>query len=325
MNSKRQSSPDSLSEIAADWCIRVHSDECTDAEREAFRRWYDADPSHAEEYAAMCRIWKVSEQLPPSPMKLAPPARRRRTGAALLARAALVVLASGVIWGAGWSVGALPGSVRYYLAEDGRREVLLPARSQVELNRRTSLLYLGYSDHRRVLLSDGEAYFDVRRDVEKPFVIRADNASVRVTGTHFNVWTAPERTTVTVSQGSVLVSREEGASAYNQAAELTPGMQAVVIPDRMLQLGRVDPATAAAWRKGRLMLDDVSLRDALPLINRYLDQPLRLEDQDVGELRIGGIYETSAIDQLVGALPQILPVALRQADGVLLLSRRGNP
>ncbi|MDH4580526.1 FecR family protein [Pseudomonas sp. BN415] len=324
MISKRQSPPESLSEISADWCIRVHSDECTDAEREAFRRWCDADPSHAEEYAAMCRIWQVSDQLPPSPIKLAPPVRRHHRGVALLARAALIVMASGGLWGVGWSVGALPGSVRYYMAEDARREVLLPDRSQVDLNRRTAILYLGYSDRRRVLLSDGEAYFDVQRDVERPFVIRADNANVRVTGTHFNVWTASERTTVTVSQGSVLVSRDDGGSAYNQSAELTPGMQAVVIPNRPLQLGRADPASVAAWRKGRLMLDDVSLRDALPLINRYLDQPLRLADREVGDLRIGGIYETAELGQLVGALPQILPVTLRQADGALLLSRRGS-
>ncbi|MNP52252.1 hypothetical protein D3C76_1466310 [compost metagenome] len=72
------------------------------------------------------------------------------------------------------------------------------------------------------------------------------------------------------------------------------------------------------------MLDDVSLRDALPLINRYLDQPLRLADREVGDLRIGGIYETAELGQMVGALPQILPVTLRQADGAPLLSRRGS-
>lgn len=309
------------SEMAADWCIRLHFEESTEADRAAFQRWYHADPLHAEEYQKMCRVWQVSEQLPPRADASAP-SRRRRRPELLLARAAVLVLAVGGAWGAGWSWGVLPGSVRYFMAEDARRQVQLPDRSAVELNQRTGLLYLGFRDQRQVLLRDGEAFFAVQRDLDKPFVINADNARVRVTGTQFNVWTGPAQTTVTVSEGSVLVSRGEGGEGRNQGAELTAGMQAVASPGRTLQLGRTDPSRAAAWRNGKLMLDDISLRDALPRINRYLDEPLQLDGSDVGELRFGGIYDTRDLSQLVKALPQVLPVKLRRADGVVMVSAR---
>lgn len=316
--------PKTPSEMAADWCVRLHfDDECSDADRIEFLRWYDADPVHAEEYLNMCRVWQVSEQLPPRPAApVALPVRRRRTGA-MLARAAAVLLAVGGAWAAGWSWGVLPGSVRYYMAEQGRRQVQLPDHSEVELNLRTSLLYLGFRDQRQVLLRDGEAYFAVRRDLDKPFVISADNARVRVTGTHFNVWTAEVQTTVTVTEGTVLVSRNDGGEGRNQGAELTAGMQAVVRHGRMLQLGRTDPARALAWRNGKLMLDDISLRDALPQINRYLEVPLQLDaSSTAGELRFGGIYDTHDLSQLVKALPRVLPVQLRQGDGVIMISSR---
>jgi len=309
--------------MAADWCVRLHFDECTDADRAEFLNWYDADPVHAQEYRKMCRVWQVSEQLPPrlaTPVAL--PARRRRP-TAWLARAAVLLLAVGGAWAAGWSWGVLPGSVRYYMAEESRRQVQLPDHSEVELNRRTGLLYLGYRNQREVLLHDGEAYFDVRRDLDKPFMISTDNARVRVTGTHFNVWTAQVQTTVTVTEGTVLVSRTDGGEGRNQGAELTAGMQAVVRHGRMPQLGRTDPSQAQAWRNGKLVLDDISLRDALPHINRYLDVPLQLDASSAaGELRFGGIYDTSDLGQLVNALPRVLPVKLRRGDGVIMISSR---
>ncbi|MFJ4432282.1 FecR family protein [Pseudomonas sp. NPDC089395] len=315
--------PHTPAEMAADWCVRLHLDECTDADRAEFLRWYDADPVHAQEYRKMCRVWQVSEQLP---ARIATPVAlsgRRRRPTAWLARAAVLLLAVAGAWSAGWSWGVLPGSVRYYMAEENRRQVQLPDHSEVELNRRTGLLYLGYRDQREVLLHDGEAYFDVRRDLDKPFLISTDNARVRVTGTHFNVWTAQAQTTVTVTEGTVLVSRIDDGEGHNQGAELTAGMQASVRHGGMPQLGRTDPSRAQAWRNGKLVLDDISLRDALPQINRYLDVPLQLDASSAaGELRFGGIYDTRDLAQLVDALPRVLPVKLRRGDGVIMISSR---
>lgn len=308
------------SEMAADWCVRLHFEACTDSDRAEFLRWYDADPEHAAEYAGMCRIWQVSEQLPPRVQELQSPSRR--PGVSWLARAAVLVLAVGTAWGAGWSWGMLPGSVRYYWAEEARRQVRLPDNSHVELNQRTGMLYLGFSDRRQVLLRDGEAFFDVQRDTTKPFLISTDNASVRVTGTHFNVWTVPVQTTVSVAEGTVLVSRNEEGDGRNQGTELTAGMQAMVSQGRMLQLKRIDPSRASAWRNGKLMLDDISLRDAIVQINRYLKVPLQLEGGEVGDLRFGGIYDTNDLNQLISALPSVLPVKLRRSNDVIMISSR---
>jgi transmembrane sensor len=318
----RSTAHDALKETAIDWCIRLHADDCSDAECGEFQRWHDADPAHAAEYAKACRIWQVSTRLAPSLEVPGRPLSRRRRSGLLLARAATILLGIGACWAAGWYAGALPGNARFYLAQETRRQLVLPDESRVELNRRSALWYLEYRNQRSLGLADGEAYFDVQRDPARPFVIRADNATIRVTGTHFNVWSAAQHTTVTVTQGAVLTSPLPTETGANQAAELTAGMQAVFIPGKPLLIGRVDPAHAAAWRAGKLRLDDVSLRDALPLINRYLDRPLTLADDAAGELRIGGIYDTTDLEQLVTALPRILPVRLLHSGDVRSIASR---
>ena len=74
---------------------------------------------------------------------------------------------------------------------------------------------------------------------------------------------------------------------------------------------------------GQLVLDNLSLADALPLINRYLDSPLSLADSATGKLRIGGVFNTRQIDRLVSSLPKVLPVYLsRNAEGRTVLGTR---
>ncbi|MNJ72381.1 hypothetical protein D3C77_690210 [compost metagenome] len=84
--------------------------------------------------------------------------------------------------------------------------------------------------------------------------------------------------------------------------------------------------TSLAWRDGKLILDNLSLAQALPQINRYLDKPLQLADESTGNIRISGIYDTSQIKRLVGNLPKVLPVYLtRGKDGSMLLNRISPP
>lgn len=310
-----------LKVIAMDWCIRLHGDECSRAEREEFQRWHDADSRHAEEYARACRIWRLSSELSPTPniARQRPPVRNTSR---VLARAATIFIGLGISWAAGWYGGYLPGSVRFYLAQQDARQIVLPDSTQVDLNRRSTLWYLGYRHQRSVHLSDGEAFFDVFHDAASPFVIRADSTDIQVTGTQFNVWTAPQRTAVTVSQGTVLVWRHGDRAASLQAAELTVGMQAVLMQGKPLQLNRVNAQQEAAWRTGKLVLDNVALRDALPLINRYLDEPVAIADDAVAELRIGGSYKTSELEVLVHQLPQIFPVELRRTADKRILTGR---
>ncbi|MNR15513.1 hypothetical protein D3C85_1320510 [compost metagenome] len=71
-----------------------------------------------------------------------------------------------------------------------------------------------------------------------------------------------------------------------------------------------------AWRSGKLVLDDLALSDALPLINRYLGKPLMLADHSTGSIRLGGIYNIKELNSLAASLPKVLPVYLtRNKDG----------
>ena len=65
--SDRNEMDEDLSLQAADWCMRLHDDDCPPAVRQDFQRWIERDPRHAFEYAKMLEIWELSGQLPDEP------------------------------------------------------------------------------------------------------------------------------------------------------------------------------------------------------------------------------------------------------------------
>ena len=317
---------DAITDAAAHWCMRMHAVDCSDAERLAFRQWHDADPLHAFEYEAMLEIWDVADHLPRVEPAVAPSIPRPRSRLRQLAIAA-AVLVVGLPLAAftGWNLGWIADSYERFEAGANVRHVTLSDGSQVELNLGSELVFASYKNERRVTLKKGEAFFDVSHDTRHPFVVRAGQGQVRVTGTRFNVWMYQDQVRVTLLEGSVLVASNQALAQNN--SRLSPGMQASYkAGDFQAQVRDIAPDdNSLAWRNGKLVLDNLPLTDALPLINRYLDRPVMLADNSTGALRIGGIYNLNEVKNLVPSLPKVLPVYLTQnKDGNLVLNGAGQ-
>lgn len=320
---------DSLLQEAADWCMRLNAEDCGEDDRQAFQQWLQADPRHAQEYLAMLDIWLLSEHLPrqqPTPISnslstatIPTRSARRRRRPALRAAVALL-LALPLAGYSSWMLGWLPNDYHRYQTDHQLLQVTLPDGSDLELNLDTQLSFSNYRDQRRVDLASGEAYFHVQHDSSHPFVVAVDDSTITVTGTRFNVLRYQDNVVVTVTEGSVRVR----TTAQSGDSSITPGLQASYrLGDAQPRTSTSDTGKALAWRDGKLILDDLSLAQALPLINRYLDTPLELADSATAKLRIGGIYNTRELAGIVDILPKVLPVQISRTDeGHLLVKSR---
>ena len=325
MNQDRHplSEDDAITDAAAHWCMRLHADDCSAAERATFSQWLAADPRHAAEYQAMLEIWQTADLLPREHNVVALIPRRKartRNWRPLASAAAIALMALPLAGWVGWEQNWLPSSYQHFQTGDQLQQVQLNDGSRVDLNLHSELRYFNFKDERRVTLIKGEAFFKVTHDSSHPFIVRAGNGQTRVTGTQFNVWKYDDQVKVTLVEGSVLVSSDGDSGGYR----LGPGMQATY------QMGDFEPHlaqsddydNALAWRSGKLVLDNLSLRQALPVINRYLEKPLLLADDSTARIRISGIYNTREVARLVDTLPKVLPVYLtRSKDGSTVLNR----
>jgi transmembrane sensor len=310
---------DAITDAAAHWCMRLHAADCTEEERRAFTQWHDAHPLHAFEYEAMLEIWDVAEHLPrPESAPLVPLQQPSRSLRQYAIAAGVCALALPLAAYTGWNLGWVPDSYEHLRATDNVRQVTLSDGSQIELNLNTDLTFSNYKDERRVTLKKGEVFFNVSHDATHPFVVRAGEGNIRVTGTRFNVWLYEDQVRVNLIEGSVLVTSNRALPG--EGLRLGPSMQARYKPgDYMPQISQTYPNdTSLAWRNGKLVLDNLALNEALPLINRYLDRPLMLADNSTGSIRVGGIYNIEELNNLANSLPKVLPVYLTR-------NKEGNP
>jgi ferric-dicitrate binding protein FerR (iron transport regulator) len=148
-----------------------------------------------------------------------------------------------------------------------RRELSLPDASTVTLNAGSSLRYEASFGKavRRVWLS-GEACFAVTRDEGRPFVVETEHLSVEVLGTEFNVKAYPgERlSAATLSSGKIRVETKN-----RQSYVLTPNRQlSYDSRSEQIQIVNVRAGDYLGWKDGRLIFDNLSLPEILPVLER---------------------------------------------------------
>lgn len=177
--------------------------------------------------------------------------------------------------------------------------VTLADGSRVTLNTDTRLrVELG--DHgRRVRLEDGEAYFEVAHDAQRPFVVEVGRQRITVLGTKFTVRRDGDRLRVLVVEGRVQVTAASGATALLKAADTVEAT-----PDS-LQLQHESPQAVKdqmGWLQGRLKLDGLTLEQAAAEFNRYNQRQLRISDAHVGAIQIGGTFDATHVEEFARLL-----------------------
>ena len=153
---------------ATRWFVTLHDDPTDAQARPAFEAWRDADPRHAAAYARLQHLWGASGHLPSLVRPAATVGRRAVLQGAVGAGAAVVFVA-----GAGrLFLGAHPFADHRTGAGE-RSTVILADGSRIELSTATALATDFSGGRRRIRLLEGEAWFQVTPDPNRPFVVEA--------------------------------------------------------------------------------------------------------------------------------------------------------
>lgn len=308
---------------AAHWFARLHSGEATESDQQAFAAWCRANPAHEHEYRRLASQWEAVLSVPQARLRdlmhesLAasrpPPMSRRRFGLGMAAACSLPIMAA--ILAAPYVFDGNESLVTYSTRKGERRQVALPDGSTLHLNGDTRLATHFGAGERRVELAHGEAFFEVRHDASRPFVVVGGMGQVTVTGTRFNVRRDSEALQVSVESGSVRL--ESGPWWHQSARRLAAGQQAIAYADSTLsEIAQVNIENLTAWQRGKIIFNNVSLATVISEMNRYLMRPASLDAPELGQHRVSGIFSVDDPQAMIDALPAIAPVSLdRLQDG----------
>lgn len=342
-----------LLETAADWLVRLQEGDLSAEALKRWQRWLEVSADHQRAFDDVQALWGKFGELPYLPAEPAAAelrrdryrgeepvrqwrsrARRSRAWRLPVSLAASVLVAVGVGFGVWqyWPINpVVPNS--YQTVTGQHQKVTLPDGSVMELGAASSAEVQYSDDERGVVLADGIAYFDVVRNSERPFVVRAGGGSVTAIGTAFSVQRREAQVTVVVSDGLVEVAKpvptSTAAADRNRRpakVQLPAGQQVAFSSGQGLELPTsTDVAAATAWREGRLVFQDESLDAAIADVNRYSRIPIELQDPALGGLRLTGTVVTSQVDGWLSGLESVLPVMVtKHPDRIVLSSRKAE-
>lgn len=164
-------------------------------------------------------------------------------------------------------------------------------------------------EERRVRIS-GEAYFEVARDTERPFIVETALQSILVLGTKFNVSAYPsEEALTTLASGSVKV-----ISANNvDTVVLTPGQQSVLSSENgILTVRKVCVEDVISWKNGITSIENMSLSQVVKAISRTYDVDFDLERLQADNIILrGSIPNDERLEVVLSVLSKVADVEFK--------------
>jgi ferric-dicitrate binding protein FerR (iron transport regulator) len=205
-----------------------------------------------------------SEQQKAAVHRLKPRSRKLLvvTSVILLLKAACIIY---FIWTLQPDSPAQPDWKSYQVAKGNQRAWMLPDGTKVWLNADTELRCpetFGAAE-RVVELKHGEAYFEVVKSATQPFIVRHQQQTIQVLGTHFNVRAYPNETAIvtTLLEGSVRITHN------NHSKTLLPN-QTCLNTQGELSIASANAAVAVAWKNNYFEFRDAPLSEIMEEIGR---------------------------------------------------------
>lgn len=195
------------------------------------------------------------------------------------------------------------------------RTVLLPDSSVVWLSYDAILTCPDkFRGDQRVVSLTGEAFFEVKKDTDHPFIVKTGAYEIKVLGTSFSVNThaAEGKEETILMNGSVQIQEPDGRSL----AMLRPGQQALYSKkSEQIEIRSVDANTLTSWRFGLVSLTEVSIQDILHCLEETYSVKIKMNSSPINDHSYNFSFKRSkgiqsALDQLcfiTGISAEILP------------------
>lgn len=190
----------------------------------------------------------------------------------------------------------------------------LPDGSSGILNGGSRLNYSSaFTGNRHVELF-GEAWFDVEKDNQHPFVIDANENKITVVGTRFSLaaWPDEKSTELILEEGKVLFE------SSGTTVEVEPGLR---LFEKNGQIGqqKVETWKYTAWKEGKLVFRNDSMEELAGRISRWYNVDVEIRGKGMDEYKFRGVFEDDSLEEVLRLLKMTSPIDYEIRD------RQSNP
>lgn len=179
----------------------------------------------------------------------------------------------------------LTGSITKLVLSDG---------STVTLNANSTISYPQlFETGDRIVKLNGEAYFEIRKDAKRPFVVETQNMRIKVLGTHFNVksYENEDKVMTTLLEGSVSVEVNEHDASTKKAVLLVPGQQLTLDKTaKTTKIAEVNSELYTLWLKGQCFFENERFIDIIKMLERRFGVNIRIISPNLENQLYSGFF-----------------------------------
>ncbi|KKB46770.1 MULTISPECIES: FecR family protein [Parabacteroides] len=199
--------------------------------------------------------------------------------------------------------------IEHFVPAGKREQIILPDSSRVWLNSGSVLIYPStFIGQTRDVYLSGEGYFEVEKNTEQPFIVKARTLNVEVLGTRFNILAYPEvkQIATTLEEGSVRVCLQDNDK---KVYHLVPDEQLVYnIDSGIADIKQVVSADYSDWREGGLLFDNYSFSDIIRILQRTYGVNVHLQTSVYNNNKITVHFnKNESLENIFMLLKELIP------------------
>lgn len=199
-----------------------------------------------------------------------------------------------------------------------KSNIVLPDGSKVQLNSESKLTYAtDFNKKDRQLKLIGEAYFEVAKNKECPFIVKAGNLSVRALGTAFNVraYQGEQFASATLTEGRVRVS------SPTRSIDMSPNEQVDLnTSSQELNITKLDNARKSiGWLNNQLHFNNCTFTEIAASLSRIYNIEIYFSSESIKKQRFSGTINNSSIESVFRILSLSAPIRYELKNGKMEL------
>ncbi|MCI6113075.1 MAG: FecR domain-containing protein [Rikenellaceae bacterium] len=174
-----------------------------------------------------------------------------------------------------------------------------------------------FSGTDRMVYLEGEAYFEVARDEQRPFTALSDKMNVAVLGTQFNFATSGEESVVTLVSGKVQVETES-----SETCVLLPSQQVACLNGRLEEVKSVDVESVISWTSHKIICEDLNISEVIEKLSKYFDRDFVCREP-LDDIYISGKLDLKeGLDSVLESIAFVAPVDFSTSDNDIIVNRK---
>jgi ferric-dicitrate binding protein FerR (iron transport regulator) len=194
--------------------------------------------------------------------------------------------------------------------EGEKAHIFLADSTEIILNSGSTLQYDGqYNIKDRKVKFTGEAFFNVRTNPEKPFIVQLNQMSVTATGTRFNIYSFgnEDRVETTLEKGAITVSIKG-----SEPVKVKSGQQVVyLVKSKKVLVRDVDTDTYTSWKENKLRFNDTPFEEVLRRIGRRYNVHFEISDSDLLNLKYTATFIDEPVEEVMKMLKAVSPITYK--------------